>query len=945
MALTVTANAAAGSASIAFPAHAIGDRLVVVAWRDGNNAVPTKPAAAGTVPAFLDIDAPTGSNTCSMRSATFVATATNHTTGAWTNATGIAAIVVSGGACAIGFHAMAGAADTNQALAPDLPDQWDLTGNSRIVSIIGHRNVTAWGTPPAGYTALASVATELIVLSDTDTTSAGAITQPCTAPTLGGYRGTQIEFVPLTPLSSLTDTFATLDTAKWTASSGAVTVSGNQLRIALTAGFDALVSNALYNLAGSSLVIEFAQAPNVSAGNTATTVYLESSLDANDTIELAWQGSGGAPGVFTSRQSLDATPNDLDVAYSSTNHRWWQLSESGGTLTWATSPTGLAGTWTTQRTLPVGAMDITGVRVGIGASSGGDASPGTAIFDNINSAPVAAPSTGAWFSFMRPQSSVTPASGGGGEVSGEFFTWSGTNPNGRLAFSHNYGIFPRSIENDPPASDYYNVFINPAGDSYWTPFGGWIRDRPLPRAPLSGDYQLQDAREDVEQMIAGGMDGMFCNIMSTTVIGDEWYLLFDKWIAAANTYHPGFLVVPEIDISAGFTSANIPALADLLVASYYGKSSTWMIGGTFIVAVFQMEGVPLSFYTGLQSALATRGVSSTKFVGVFVDYSAPATYTSVMYGSGAWGFGADPAVAASTETGKTAAVARGEQHIAPIWLQDIRPREDTETAGTPTCSSWTEALNTGSLRAHWDKAITEGSKYVCLATHQDLTEGSQFCKTAMTGGNGYLVSSYLVAKWKGGADPTITQDVMVLSYRNHLNGAGTSGPETLPPLQWYAGAGGSTKRYHIEALVFLTAAATVRIKGTDFSAPMGMSVWSIPATSGAVTASIIRSAVTVVSLAPPVTIRSGNVWQSTFGYYYFSNLRDPALQWDFTYTTAGAPSTYPSAPASDLTVANNGDGTATITGTGVINNGDGTTTITSTYATNNGDGTATLVGA
>ena len=81
-----TPAAVAGS-SITLPTHAVGDIIVIFAYRDGATAVPTNPTAGGTVPAWVDIDAAAGANTNSARSAYFVATATNHTSGTWTNAT------------------------------------------------------------------------------------------------------------------------------------------------------------------------------------------------------------------------------------------------------------------------------------------------------------------------------------------------------------------------------------------------------------------------------------------------------------------------------------------------------------------------------------------------------------------------------------------------------------------------------------------------------------------------------------------------------------------------------------------------------------------------------------------------------------------------------------------------------------------------------------------
>lgn len=90
--MTVQGSAGATSTSVAIPAHAAGD-LILVFVRNASNTVATTPAAGGTVPAWNVLQTG-GANTLSLVSAYFVATASTTTTGTWTGATHIVVLVL-----------------------------------------------------------------------------------------------------------------------------------------------------------------------------------------------------------------------------------------------------------------------------------------------------------------------------------------------------------------------------------------------------------------------------------------------------------------------------------------------------------------------------------------------------------------------------------------------------------------------------------------------------------------------------------------------------------------------------------------------------------------------------------------------------------------------------------------------------------------------------------
>lgn len=192
MALSVTGTpAAANATSIALPAHAAGDLIVIAAWRSASNTVPGKPAAGGTVPTWADIDATNGTNACAMRTAAVVATANNHTSGTWSSASSLAVIVIRGVAPAIGDHARQGWSQTN-APAPALSLQ-DPSGAAIILRFHAHSVAGTWPTAPAGHTRQAAATNGLCLNMKTVTTTCPVISQNTQTGTTGKSQGASIE--------------------------------------------------------------------------------------------------------------------------------------------------------------------------------------------------------------------------------------------------------------------------------------------------------------------------------------------------------------------------------------------------------------------------------------------------------------------------------------------------------------------------------------------------------------------------------------------------------------------------------------------------------------------------------------------------------------------------------------------------------------------------------
>jgi hypothetical protein len=204
MAITISGTPAAVNAtSITLPTHAVGNIIIICATAGADFSGPiTAPAASGTVPAWVTLDHPGLINTSDMITAYFVATATNHTSGTWTNANAIAAIVLAGQASSpIGGHAATVAAsNATTATAPAIT-MTKTDGTSFLLAFFGLYNVTAWDAAPSGYTTQASFAwggMSIRANSKNTTTSDGSTSQGSVV-SAANNAGAQIEIMASVP--------------------------------------------------------------------------------------------------------------------------------------------------------------------------------------------------------------------------------------------------------------------------------------------------------------------------------------------------------------------------------------------------------------------------------------------------------------------------------------------------------------------------------------------------------------------------------------------------------------------------------------------------------------------------------------------------------------------------------------------------------------------------
>jgi hypothetical protein len=153
--MTVQGTASAAATSCTIPAHAVGD-LILIFVRAAQNFIAVKPAAGGTVPDWISIIG-AAANSLALVSYYFKATATNTTTGAWTNATHFCVMVLRADATktlgvVVASSAQGNANNTQSIVYPALTlstlggTSWGVRCGSRTVAI------AAVGTAPTNWT-------------------------------------------------------------------------------------------------------------------------------------------------------------------------------------------------------------------------------------------------------------------------------------------------------------------------------------------------------------------------------------------------------------------------------------------------------------------------------------------------------------------------------------------------------------------------------------------------------------------------------------------------------------------------------------------------------------------------------------------------------------------------------------------------------------------------
>ena len=165
------------------------------------------------------------------------------------------------------------------------------------------------------------------------------------------------------PMSDLSDSFAVNDIPTlWANTDSGVTVSGGAANIPSTTSYYQLGSSTAYNLTGSSFSAKIS--PSTSGGSS-------TDLNLCTGIQIINFSYSGGTLSASLTQGEGTVTNVGSTSYNATNHAYWKISESGGTLTWAASPDGVTWTtlWTHTYTMSITVL-MCQIQVGQGSGTG-----------------------------------------------------------------------------------------------------------------------------------------------------------------------------------------------------------------------------------------------------------------------------------------------------------------------------------------------------------------------------------------------------------------------------------------------------------------------------------------------------------------------------------------------------------------------------------------------
>jgi hypothetical protein len=423
----------------------------------------------------------------------------------------------------------------------------------------------------------------------------------------------------------------------------------------------------------------------------------------------------------------------------------------------------------------------------------------------------------------------------------------------RKAFAHYVPSLPVSLDNADPSNDYYQRnFLRPDGEGgKHKAYGGFLRDRPATRAPRSeSNWRLLDMESEVRSAIAAGLDGFTLVIYNLPDTGSaRLWSNAQLLMQAAKNVDPRFKIILQPDMTGSLVNRSPEALAKYMaqLASY---SSAYRVGdGRVVVSPFTAERKSVSWWKSFNATMKNTYGKPVAFLPLFQEERKwRAAFDPISYGMSNWGnrnpAGNNPTTTHSdSPLGRISAVhALGQKWMQPISVQDARPRSGI----------YDEAQNTQNLRNTWEIATKSGSQLVHYATWGDYPEGSVMAPTVKHGHSFLDISAYYLTKWKTGKAPTIVRDTVYLTHRTHKVAAKPSYPQTkLMALR----SGSSPARDTVEALTFLKAPATVKVKVGSASytcqADAGVDTCTVPLGPGTVSASVVRSGTTVTALTSP----------------------------------------------------------------------------------------------
>jgi Glycosyl hydrolase family 71 len=409
-------------------------------------------------------------------------------------------------------------------------------------------------------------------------------------------------------------------------------------------------------------------------------------------------------------------------------------------------------------------------------------------------------------------------------------------PSPHRVFAHYMPSLPISIDNKDGSQDYYATeYLAVDGeDGKHAAYGGFLRDRPLPRAHSDRpDWKLADLLTEISQAKSVGIDGFAVDVFTPRTESDVTDLILRA--AAAVT---DFTVMVTADVTGPFR-AMTPAGFAAEIAPYLTAPAAFRLSdGRPVLGAFAAETRRPDWWRSVLDILHDKIKHEVAFVPTFLTISDnPEKFAAISYGFSMWG-GRTPSAMATRDVGRGSAVdviARtrrlGKLWMQPVAFQDSRPRD----------AIFQEPDNGLTNRMAWQLAEQQHAEWVQLVTWNDYAESTEMAPSVMHGWCILDMNAFDIVRFKYGTLPRVLRDAVFVSYRDQPVDAR---PVYHESSLMHVLPGSGHPRDTIEVVTFATASSEVAITAGaqhySCRVPAGRGICTFPLSLGSFSAQMER---------------------------------------------------------------------------------------------------------
>jgi hypothetical protein len=397
-------------------------------------------------------------------------------------------------------------------------------------------------------------------------------------------------------------------------------------------------------------------------------------------------------------------------------------------------------------------------------------------------------------------------------------------------YAHWFPPYPISLDNANPkalggAGDTYDNSLLPATGTN-AAVGGFLDERPLPRAPLTGDYVLQDCVTDIMRAKRIGLDGFTVEGLSFGT-SQNWGRVKKLIAACEQVNDPNFKLIYMPDGGGGGTADAVTLgteMAGILKSAAFKR----LADGRVIVAPFAPESAPAGGRTWgaaeWQQAADQCVTSGGPRIAYWFCYVAAWSTTApkfdaAAYGHGRWGGRSANSLKSTNgdNRGAVAALDASTTLKAKFWMHFAATQDSRRN---PNNHKYWEARNTEAYRNSWEANWVQPVDFTQIPTWNDLSEATQIWPSPSARWCWADLTTFYMVRAKLGYWPTVVRDCVYLSHRIHpATGTTFTGPQTT--FQTLQDATGTPAANEVEALVFVPVVAgsvvTVTVSGQPVS--------------------------------------------------------------------------------------------------------------------------------